>query len=546
MDPLVLQKLLGQDAPGSKRSRESSTDLAGFRYRSTPSTNQLEGGGYRLVIGDTTGGNTETYTGSVPEYPTTAAIEEGWSEDETSFSSDQAWVEASDHNHTIAIHPEPMGVMPELMSDGFVRNITLKEAVESYPHTAELIQDSSSKTYETQAGKAIQTYLEMAGKSSTRRSTRKGRKGTTKRRKSTTSTTRMSQAKKDLVGYQNPFPDLDARIPDGQVIASLPHRYVNVQNFVIPEEKTGHMLIYPGLDSGVLTFHTDNDGTNASEPFYYKFSGQESFIGGNYPPFAGVGINSPLLGEGTISVAGEVTKWRTVSQGLRMALVNNEESNGGWFETCHLHYKMATGDWELYSPSGNHTGAYDSTDGSSNIQFNGQGGYIRPTTSVVQDLLSNDKSFAETDGYRCGTLRSIAATAFTLPVFQGHHEFQELEKNYRIEETGSQFNELPDGALTGDLKLGFKPGLDEAKDIIDSSWDTSHDMIYIKIHPSVDLNTVFGTQLLVQHACNQEVVYDINSTLHKHMRPATAPSLKELSKAKAAKSGNMQGVVSTS
>lgn len=329
---------------------------------------------------------------------------------------------------------------------------------------------------------------------------------------------------KDLVGYMNPFPDLGARIPDGQVASSLPHRFTNVQEFIIPETKIGHMLIFPGANAGCMTFTTNPDGSSPDDIFYYVYSNDDMAPGFDFPS---PGDSTYGLGEGTISNTGDLTKWRVVSQGLRMAYTAPDENNGGWFESCQLHYKLDLIDWELFSPTANHTGGMATGGSTTFVKSERDDAYLRPRVSMVGDILNIQNSLAESEGYRCGTLRSVAATAFTLPVFQGNHHFQTLDERYRVEKGGIEYdNTIPvaPGLGVAPIQLNFKPGLNECKDYVESQWDQSHDILYVRIHPSASTSTPSADnlcRLLVQHVANHECIYDIRSTLHKHM--LTAP-----------------------
>ena len=43
----------------------------------------------------------------------------------------------------------------------------------------------------------------------------------------------------------------------------------------------------------------------------------------------------------------EIAKWRLVSSGLQMKLVNNDETNDGWFEMVRINNAMSTEDYML-------------------------------------------------------------------------------------------------------------------------------------------------------------------------------------------------------
>jgi hypothetical protein len=425
-------------------------------------------------------------------------------------------------------------------SDTFVADVNYVEAA-TFDQTLPDDRQNSPLEVFTEAGKEIAKIIEeMAGKITKRRK----RSVSTRGRKRASSATKSD---KNVIGYLNPFPDLDARIPDGQVVSSLPHRFVNVNEWSISNNNIGHVVLWPGLDAGAMVFATDTSGTLAPDSlFYYKYSGDESYFGGGAQTFSTAPSPQPTaetnLAECIFSAPGIVNKWRLVSQGLRMAMTNPEDTNGGWFETCHLHYKMDMEDWELYSPARNHSGSIDTTTAvSNNFVMTGTEAYIRPLPQIVDDLAPIDKSIAETDGYRCGTLRSIAATTFTLPNFQGNHEFRDFRERYRFEANTTRYT-TPSvtGSVTDeDVTIGFTRGHDEAHDFISTSLDTTHDLVYIRIYPGTTSLLDIATKFLVQHVANHEVVYDVNSTLHKHMLPTPAADSKKMDLAKSLKDGQM-------
>lgn len=423
-------------------------------------------------------------------------------------------------------------------SDSFVHSFSEQEILEAYHHTSQ-VQQNSSYGYEAQAGLAIQQIKEeMAGKTKgkgKRPTSRKSRKGSVGSKKG------ISAPQKDLVGYMNPFPDLDARIPDGQVVTSLPRRCVNVNEWSISEGRIGHCVIFPGLDSGAMFWDTaPDDVTDIQNLFYMRYSGSEGYPDGGWSTSAsGAGLTQ--FGEGTIKFVGDVNKWRLVSQGVRMALTNPDDSNSGWFETCHLHYKFEVDDWELFSPAGNHTGSYVAAAGSISLSYTDNKGYIRPRPEVASEVTPPTISIAETDGYRCGTLRSIAATAFTLPNFQGNHEFRTFDENYflRAKAAFAVIDNSVDIPVLGgiDVPVSFDEGESDAKDLVRTAIDTTHDLVYIRVYPGQNLVANQVTKLLVQHVSNQEVVYDINSQLHKHMLPTPKADSKKMDQMKTEKTG---------
>lgn len=424
------------------------------------------------------------------------------------FSDADGWLPGSIQNHE-ALGSTP-SIAEQVIDDSLVTDpdhsfvvsneneshIDIVSSIEqaAFTEAVKIFQDRSQKDSKFYRGAT------MAYKRKRTPSRRKSKKGGSKKTSNT-----------DLMGYLNPFLDLDQRIPDGQVVSSLPHRYTNVREMTVPNTKVGHIMIVPGLDTGVISCISDADGSNVQDITHDLYTGFESYVAGAWPPHP-TPTESVIDGPATIEFGGDVTKWRIVSQGLRLALLNPDDSNGGWWETCRVGYKLGVEDWTIFSPSANHNVSNRLTAGE--MQINGTNAYVRPLIDVFGTFLSG-ANIAEADNYRTGTLKAIAATAFTLPPYQGNHEFQELDQKYALD-PGDSFVTVTGNGSGEDLSFDFKAGEVEVKKFLQGALDLNHDLVYIRVHPSDSNGT--NTRLLLQHCANHEICYDVGSTLHKHMR----------------------------
>lgn len=303
--------------------------------------------------------------------------------------------------------------------------------------------------------------------------------------------------RKHLQGFLNPFASTGgSKIPDGAVQSSLPltHRLTTEIRSSLGPLIT--LIMYPGLQSGLFY---DRQGLSAIEKnFPYTNDSWLEMTGTRDVS----GINDL-----DVTTGGGVARWRLVSQALKLTLLNTDHENDGWFESARISYKPRMTDWKLNSPIGNHAdlGAGNTWETSGSEAF----------FSADGDLASylNNRNLTESPSYVAGSLKDISKHQFNLLPFDKVNSFIELQEAYKMTEDeflpllnaqpGTTYQEIP-----------LVDGASSSKSIYNSMMDTNHDLVIIRIHPGLT-----ECKLLGEMAVNQEVVYDIDSTLAKHMTP---------------------------
>jgi hypothetical protein len=314
----------------------------------------------------------------------------------------------------------------------------------------------------------------------------------------------------DVAGYLNPFAVTGgSRIPDGAVAesAALTHRHVLELNSKAPGD-TIHMFMYPGLTSGLLMAITDSNDVLRSDPgIRWVDWTTDSFFKG--------GIDFGADPKPTnFKMDGDINRWRVVSQGIRLSLLNTMEENDGWFEACRLAYKPKMSDWEVYAPDI----TWDPENPSSAIEIDGEDAYFRAS----QELLESYKlrNLAEQRSYMLGPVRDIGRHQFHLTPYSTINDFVETTQFYELPSTANTVVPFDNPAGQDSCIWRLKDGFSQAKSVYNASVDTNWDVVYIRVKgPQVGVVNEYGTRLLVDVAANHEVCYDAESSLSKFMQP---------------------------
>jgi hypothetical protein len=312
-----------------------------------------------------------------------------------------------------------------------------------------------------------------------------------------------------IAGYLDPFSVTGgSKIPDGGCVQSLPlrHRVVKELNSAVPIAPGGavtpsavfHIVMYAGLTSGLIWQPVSGlDDLTPDQIFKFKTD--------IYPKISAHVNGVDNIDRFDVETVGGVARWRTVSQALRLRLLNTDETNDGWFESTRMTYKAHLEDWALYSPAGNHDFV------GSDINTNGGEAFMAPDLAFMTKAAS--QNLAESLSYKTGALKDIHRHQFNLMPFSKNNEFIELDERYNVP---TDSHTPTPGVGTGtDLEIQLREGSNAAKAIYKGFNDTNHDLVYIRIHPGAT-----GSKILAELCCNQEVVYDVDSVLAKHMSPA--------------------------
>jgi hypothetical protein len=244
-----------------------------------------------------------------------------------------------------------------------------------------------------------------------------------------------TDASRQLAVYKNPFTTAttNGKIPDGKSMISTGFRHQ--ESFQINEQGDSGLTIYmyPGLQTGIEVDGGGQDTRTSDQQFY---------------------SNGVVVDNSGNQTADWVTQWRIVSQGLKLSLVNSDETNDGWWEAVRVHVPASQGEFE-YADGRTFTGA----------------DFPYKTTG----------NLANSPTYVSGSLKDIHKHLFVLAPASREHEFLRLEKN----------------------------GNTDVRKFIDDS----HDCIVIKIYGNVGSNTL--SRLHAHHVCNQEYIYGHDTKQHQ-------------------------------
>jgi hypothetical protein len=280
------------------------------------------------------------------------------------------------------------------------------------------------------------------------------------------------------------------KIPDGALTSSLSRRLQNVVPFRNANGSQGnlimHLIFAPTLGVPLCITNTV-DGVakrsgSGSDPQFIGFPQQT--VG--FTPIVLSAPKWPLTGTDVASVTntGGFSKWRIVSQGLRMELNAVDDENDGWFEACRMNWRNENRDISI-TP----------LDGSTNDTTVG----VAPNPNR-SDLFN--MPMVEQPGYKTGLLKDIKKYEFMLHPQKTDHDPIDL-------------------ALTNTLKAGtdvsidtnaFKLDLEEtaaATNFKNETVDRNMDWIYIRFHPR-DANAN-GSGIILNVIQNLEIGFDPSS-----------------------------------
>ena len=316
-------------------------------------------------------------------------------------------------------------------------------------------------------------------KSSTKKMTRTRKRTTTKR--TTSKKPRLDPAvARDLHVYMNPFSTAtqQPRIPDGKVSESLGTRSqvvteVDANNLTSSAPPTLDILMFPGLGAGCLVFNTTADGQKSFVTLGYKDHGSLDFSG----------LPADSIGPGIVTTTDDMSKWRVVSQGLKISLINNQESNDGWWEACRISPEIVTSFYSL------------TVKGSSTDRVEGA------LTPLGLLSVLRDRDLVDNKTYKTGLLKDIHKECFVLHPAANEHDFCLPKQAYDLN-AQNYLTSLNDGSgnpIATGLENTGAINNDLIFDNIDSSWDYT----YIRLHPNTSPQDFsrFMLHLIGNHEC---------------------------------------------
>lgn len=262
-----------------------------------------------------------------------------------------------------------------------------------------------------------------------------------------------------LAVYHNPFSvaTTNPKIPDGKVYASTGLRLQAVAEVVNDGTESMDILLFPGLSNG-LTVSSSTGGTPAGTPWSIPYKAHGRFSQTTTYPLEQLGTTP-------------IHKWRLVSQGLKITLINNSDENDGWFEAIRI--------------QGNADGGFKPT--LSANEPAGSGSYIGAGGSTTLPAVQ-DTNLVEHPTYVTGKLRDIHKYLFHLMPQGNDHDFTIISKSQGSDE------EFANACLDNE----------------------SFDMVFIRVHGRTQAANGTPTRLMVHVVANQEIVYEEASFMTRY------------------------------
>lgn len=329
----------------------------------------------------------------------------------------------------------------------------------------------------------------LTRKRKTRYSNTSNKKAKTTKKRTTKKTTK--RISPHTAAYVNPFSSLTSqpKIPDGKASESvgLTFRNISEVNAGSSTAPTTFLLV-PALGYGVAIANDSESLANFSSasnainlrkfnaaPGTFAFS---SALTGIVPAKTLIQMDKQAIAH-----------WRLVSMGMRISLLNNVESDDGWFEASQLVYDDTTDDWKI-TPFRALAG-FDSTH------------MLAPTgqmQQVVNEDLSNERTF------KTGLLRDLHKYVWRCAPCKEDHDFIDLHGSYYTATDEALVN-------TTDKVMSFESGAITPKSIIKEVIDSSFQMVVVRCHGRGPTNN--PSRYHVDSQGNYEFIYANDSSMSK-------------------------------
>lgn len=332
-------------------------------------------------------------------------------------------------------------------------------------------------------------------------------------------------SKRYLQVFLDPFSNAShtPRIPDGKVISSTGHKFhhravMNVPTPPTGQEAVANLLLQPCLTTPLIVETLPSTNIRETRSFVQE---DLLLIGTSDDPGTGDWT-------GTQIPANEIFKWRVVSYGLHLYLLNTAEQNDGWFEAARVATDHKSGDYGFWAP--NNT--------TSTLHLLEKESKMRLSASDIVNLPS----------YSQGRLREINNVIFSLHPDGNEHDFVQLRETYDIPDADSApkpnaqyFPNFTDTAVLA-YKFNGTTHSQSMEHFVHSLLDPGWDSVLVNLYCRSD----GATQLLVHVVQNVELVYNdrcINSRFH--MRLPAVKNFQYHSRRKSARTAAMSTVKST-
>lgn len=318
------------------------------------------------------------------------------------------------------------------------------------------------------------------------------------------------------------------RFPDGKATESIGFRGQMITEVSQNTPGTIDLLFFAGINTCVVMSGADgtslNDTQNAAP---VKHMTLNRHCRADITSTAASGVTEVNVDQAASTM---IAKWRVVSYGLLLSLVNNADENDGWWEAIRITPSNDKGDYVLAQRQVGTDSVED-----------------QPVALLHRMPALSSSQMLANQSYSTGKLRNIHNVTFQLNPEMNTHEFSDLSKIAKI-----------NGIAGGDLSCPLDANANEidnpitlAEDAfnrassshVDGWVDLQYDAIFIRIHGQNGTNGKAPSRLTCHTVMNQELVYDERSENQKfHQQPIGDPMLTDKIKQEtAAANGNGGG-----
>ena len=138
----------------------------------------------------------------------------------------------------------------------------------------------------------------------------------------------------------NAFSDktMQPRFPDGKASESVGMKYQMINEIEYTELSTMEIIFFPGLNTCIHVKNATSKSLGARTSPENQYQGKIQRVSNHVTGDVSVQTSASGTQVFRFEQANErhVAKWRVVSYGLLLSLVNNSEENDGWWEACRI------------------------------------------------------------------------------------------------------------------------------------------------------------------------------------------------------------------
>lgn len=314
----------------------------------------------------------------------------------------------------------------------------------------------------------------------------------------------------------NAFSDktMQPRFPDGKANESVGMKYQMINEVEYTVDGEMEIIFFPGLNCAIHVQHATSKSLGAQTSTDNNAQTKVQRITNH--------ITGPVETAGDLVTMQQVderhvAKWRVVSYGLLLSLVNNSEENDGWWEACRI---TPSNDIRQYGVTVAGTGG------------SAEGPYGTQPLTFWHDIpVLTSSEMLNQASYTTGKLRNIHNVLFQLNPEYEDREFVDLSKEttMRVPSLSAAYgipldagnNAYPPGAtqwLGGKCERSDNSSPRINDEAVSQFIDGAFDAIFIRIH-GVDNSSGRSPSRLTMHSVmNQEIVYDekaLNAKFHQ-------------------------------